>query len=613
MCGIVGYIGTKPSRTYVVEGLKRLEYRGYDSAGFACLSLGDKRLRHAKAEGLVINLATKLTNDAIDGSPGIGHTRWSTHGIVSADNAHPHFDCHHKIALVHNGIIENYVQHKERLTGTGHKFSSQTDTETIAHLFESLLASGASVNDALLQLAQQLEGAFALALLMQDAPDTLIAMRKRSPLCIGIGNQEMFIASDMLAFAGYTNKVVFLPDESYALISADKIQLFNFMGTALPLSVKEVNLQWNDDGKQGYEHYMLKEIYEQKRVVQDTVRGYTNLGKDIWAQMGLSADIIGEIRAMHLLGCGTSYNAGRIAQFFFETVAQIPTQVHLASEFRYAPFFPDSKGIYLAISQSGETADTLEAVRLAARKSLATVTLTNVPSSTMVRECKGFLLTHAGPEFAVASTKAFSAQITALFWLAYYMAVEKQLITKKNLLAAEQDLLLVAEIMEHSLEQYKYDIINKLAPYYANFKHFIFLGRSISYPFALEAALKLKEISYIFVDSYPAGELKHGPLALIDKQAPIFLFSSLGPVYQKLVDAAQEIKARSGHLVVFAFEGQRELIGLADYAFIFPKVNPLLGPLAMTPTMQFTAYQIAAVLGRPIDKPRNLAKSVTVE
>lgn len=613
MCGIVGYVGPRLSKEYIIEGLTRIEYRGYDSAGFACLQLPDRRLIHTKAEGYVENLASKLATYAIDGTPSIGHLRWATHGAVTQNNAHPHVDCTQKIAVVHNGIIENYADSKKRLEAAGHEFRSQTDTETIAHFLEELLYTGSSLKEAVATLVSQFEGAYALAILLQDYPDTLIVARRRSPLCIGVGAGEMFIASDLLAFAGRTQKVLFLPDETWALVTKERIELFDFSGRELPLAIKEVAVSWSDDGKQGFAHYMLKEIYEQKRVVQDTTRAYSTATDQIFQQMGFSLEQIKNLQTINLVGCGTSYNAGCIAQFFFETVAQIPTKVHLASEFRYSPFFPEFSSLYLAISQSGETADTLEALRLIQRYKLPTVALTNVSSSTMARDCTGFLLTHAGPERAVASTKAFSAQLTALFWLAHRIALEKKLITLEQLLKAEQDLLLVAELLENSLEQYKTEIIQKLAPYYASFKHFIFLGRALSYPLAVEGALKLKEISYIFVDSYPAGELKHGPIALIDRNTPVFLFSALGSIYHKILDTAQEIKARSGHLVVFAFEGQDELIQVADYAFVFPRVNPLLGPLVMIPVIQFFAYQVAQVLGRPIDKPRNLAKSVTVE
>ena len=408
--------------------------------------------------------------------------------------------------------------------------------------------------------------------------------------------------------------MLFLPDESFAFIRKNKVELYDFKGNPLPLNYQIVDIPWSADMKQGYEHFMLKEIYEQKKVVQDTVHKYHASSAQTAQQMGLTAQQFKDIARIRFVGCGTSWHAARVAQFFFESIAGIKTEVSLASEMRYMTYFPEKNSIAIAISQSGETADTLEALRYLNTAGMHTVVLVNVLSSTMVRETKGYLPTYAGPEVAVASTKAFSAQVAALYLLAHKMALEKGLITPRALKAAEDELLVVAEVLESSIEQHKRDIIQKLAPYYAQFKHALFLGRHISYPFAMEASLKLKEISYIFTDCYPAAELKHGPLALVDAQMPVFVFSVMDPViYQKLVSNVQEVKARCGHVVAFAFEGQQELIELADYAFIIPRVNPLLAPLAMTGLMQFFVYHIAKVLDRPIDKPRNLAKSLTVE
>lgn len=614
MCSVVGYIGKGQCRAYVMEGLARLEYRGYDSAGFACLRSQDNQLMYAKSQGGIANLLKNFEQSPIDGHIGMGHTRWSTHGIASTENAHPHFDCHKTLSVVHNGIIENYHDLKEKLLAEGHVFISQTDTETIAHLFEALLRTHKTLKAAVLALVGQLQGAYAFSCLQQAYPDTMLIVRKRSPLCIGIGDDEMFVSSDALAFAGRTNKVIYLPDESFAFVKRGNIELYSFSGKELPLDIQIVDIMWSNDGKQGYEHFMLKEIYEQKKVIHDTIYKCRALGASLWKQLGITSTYAKDLTSINFIGCGTSWHAARIAEFFFESIAQIPARAYIASEFRYRPFFPEKKSITLAISQSGETADTLESIRFANTFKTPTAALTNVPSSTMVREAQGFMLTYAGPEVAVASTKAFSAQVAALYWLAHRVALEKKYITSHEMELAESELFIVAEILENSIEVYKRTIIQKLAPYYAQFKQMIFLGRHISLPFAQEAALKLKEISYIFADCYPAGELKHGPLALIDAHTPLFLFSSLDPIiYQKLLANAQEVKARSGHLVIFAFEGQKELLELADCAFVLPVVNPLLAPLAMTGLMQFFIYQIAQVLQRPIDKPRNLAKSVTVE
>lgn len=628
MCGIVGYVGSGMSKTHVLDGLARLEYRGYDAGGFACIDIADQRLRLIKSLGTVDRLACAVNQSAFDGYTGIGHTRWATHGAAGeVTNAHPHTDCTEKISIVHNGIIENYRQLKESLSGTGHIFKSGTDTEIAAHLLEELLSSSpeTAYREAFFAFVQKLEGAFALVCLVQDLSDMLIAIRKRSPLCVGIGSSETFIASDPLAFAGKTRTVLYMPDESIAFVGKNSVELFDFHGNKIPQKTDVYDVPSSNLEKGPHEHFMLKEIYEQKRVIGDTLfslknriplaSGYTPARS---AQAGLKSGLknidLKAIEAVHLIGCGTSRHAGLIGQFFFERIAGIKTHVHLASEFRYNTFFPEKNSLFIAVSQSGETADTLEAMRMVKTYKLPTVALTNVESSSMMREADGFVITKAGPEIAVASTKAFTAQLTALFWLAHVIAYEKKLISAIQLESAENDLLIAAEILENTLELYK-DRITKIdAPHYAQFKHFIFLGRNISYPLALEAALKLKEISYLFTDACPAGELKHGSLALIDANTPVFLFSCRDAViYQKIISNAQEIKSRHGHLVVFAFEDQHELITLADTAYIFPNVNPLLGPLAMAGLVQFFCYHIATILNRPIDKPRNLAKSVTVE
>jgi glucosamine--fructose-6-phosphate aminotransferase (isomerizing) len=613
VCSVIGYIGKNLSKSLIFEGLARLEYRGYDSAGFACLMPSDHRLLYLRASGRLSNLIEKANQHPCDGHVGIGHTRWATHGMSTENNAHPQFDCHKAIAIVHNGIIENHHELREQLLEEGHSFCSQTDTEVVAHALESLL-NKQLLEQALLKLVNNLEGAYAFVVLLQAYPDQLLAVRKRSPLCIGLGTNEMFVASDALAFASKVKQVIFMPDESFALIKNNEVVFYNFSGQRLKLEPEELTLNWSDTQKMGHDHYMLKEIYEQKSAITTTVRFYQEKSASIYQELGLSSQQLKDIEGVGLIGSGTSWHAARIAQFFFEKITLLPTSVLLASEFRHMPFFPDKKRLYLAISQSGETADTLEGIRLINSMNLATVALTNVASSTLVRESGGFLLTQAGPEIAVASTKAFSTQITVLYWLAHRLAVEKGIISEKELHAAQADLLVAAELLENSIENYKYAIVNGLAKKYTSYKKSIFLGRHISYPFAMEAALKLKEISYIFAQCYPAGELKHGPIALIDEHTPIFLFSNADPlIYQKLVANAQEVKARGGHLVIFAFEGQDELINLADTVFIVANLNPLLGPLVMTGLMQFFVYAIAKELDRPIDKPRNLAKSVTVE
>ncbi len=638
MCGIVAYVGERQCRQFVLDGLSRLEYRGYDSAGFACIDSRHKHLSYHKEAGGV-DLVKKLTRAvAFDGAVGIGHTRWATHGVVDQRNAHPHFNCKKSIAVVHNGIIEGFEALREQLTQEGHDFYSSTDTEVAAHLFSSLLTSHKSLKSAMLALSKRLQGAYALVFLLEDYPDLLVVLRCKSPLVAGLGNNEVFVASDFLAFSDKTNQVVFIPDESCAIVKKDAIEIFDFAGNSLTVAPQTINATYATVDKQGFEHFMLKEIYEQKRAIVRTISFFNMIGSTnenlsekvfdpiqtlqnpleyndrIWRQLGVTQTQVRELRSLNLVAAGTSWHAARIGQFFFESIAKVPTRVHLASEFRYMPFFVDEKAFYIMISQSGETADTLEALRLVNSFDMQTIALTNVASSTIVREASGFLPMQAGPEISVAATKTFSSQVSSFFWLANRVAYERGVISAEQLHRAEEDLYVAAEILETTIETHKLHIIQEVAPRYAKFDRFIFLGRHVSYPFALEASLKLKEISYIFAQCYPAGELKHGPIALIDDRTPVIIFSVLDElIYHKLVSNAHEIKSRKGRLIVFAFEGQKELINLADVAFVIPHVMPLLAPLAMTGVMQFFVYQVAKELNRQPDRPRNLAKSVTVE
>jgi glutamine---fructose-6-phosphate transaminase (isomerizing) len=613
MCCVVGYIGRQQSRSLVLEGLTRLEYRGYDSAGFACLNAETNQISAVKAIGGVDRLTQQCVVTPVDGFLGLGHTRWSTHGVPNLENAHPVMDCHDKVAVVHNGIIENYAEIRDQLTQQGHTFVTKTDTEVIAHLLEHELATK-SLHRAVESTVGQLEGAYAFAALISARSDMLLAVRLRSPLCIGIGEDGMFVASDQLAFAGKAQKVLFLPDASYACVYQDHIELYDFQGNKLAIDPQPLTIVWSESGKQGYEHYMLKEIYEQKRVMAATVSAMRSFQRTLEVQLGVTIDYLREVEHIVLIGCGTSWHAAHIAKFYFESLCKIPVTVGLASEFKHREFFIPQKSLCIAISQSGETADTLEVVRLLQERSFPIIALTNVASSSLVRESLGLLLTHAGQEIAVASTKSFSAQIASLFLFSHLIALHKGYLKQAEVEFAHEELLVAAEVMEKSIEIYKNIINDEIAPWCATHTQAIFLGRHMSYTLAQEAALKLKEIAYIFAEAFPAGELKHGPIALIDKKALVFLFSTLDPiVYQKLVSNAQEVKSRGGQIIVFAFEGQRELIDLADRAFIFSTVHPLLAPLAMLGVMQYLVYKIAHVLHLPIDKPRNLAKSVTVE
>lgn len=614
MCSVVGYIGNKPSVSFLLEGLSRLEYRGYDSAGVACLDDVARSMVAIKSIGGIDNLRTKLDNFPLSGNIGIGHTRWSTHGTVSEENTHPHCDPHQTVFLAHNGVIENYMQLKKQLASQGHLFYSETDTEVLAHLFGKKCAQCSNLLEAVQQTVAKLQGAYAFTAMYHKQPDTLIAVRKGSPLCVGVDQGQMFVASDITAFSDHTRRVIFLPDESYALITVSGISLYTFSGEQLYVEAQEVDTAWVASAKNGFEHYMLKEIYEQKRVIRDTVDFCKQLQPCIWQQCGLDEQEVAAMRSLTFIGCGTSAHAARIGTYFFEECAQVMSTVEFASEFRYDKFFKQPENIYCFLSQSGETADTLEALRLVTRKQEPTLVVTNVSSSSMVREGNGCLLTQARQEIAVASTKSFTAQVALLFWLSHQIAHTKGLLGVHEIQRCEQDLIIVADVLESSIERYKQEIMHRLAPYYAQFQRCIFLGRHISYAFAQEASLKLKEITYTFVECCSAGELKHGILALVEQDVPVVIFSILDErLYHKLLISAQQVKARGGHILVFAFEGQDELIELADEVFIFPRVHPLLGPIAMTGVMQYLVYAIARVLDRPIDKPRNLAKSVTVE
>ena len=638
MCGIVGYVGDGICKQFILDGLARLEYRGYDSAGIVCIDPKHNHFVFQKEAGGV-SLVKKLGETArFDGHIGMGHTRWATHGIVDQKNAHPHFNCDNTVAVVHNGVIENYEALRKELLEKNHHFYSATDTEVIAHIASDLYDSTGSLDGMCTALVKKLHGAYALVLMLEKEPTNLVALRHRSPLVLAQHDSSVYVASDLSAFSDKASSACFMPDDSFAILSKNSVKLFDFEGKPLIPMFEPIDKKYIEIDKGGFEHYMLKEIYEQKRAITRTIYFCRLIGSkngqytdslvdsfkhsevndeysdQIWRHLGLSKDQVKRLKNVVLLAAGTSWHAARIAQFFFEMVAKILCQVSLASEFRYMPFFPKDDTAYIFISQSGETADTLEALRLVNSFELPTVAITNVASSTMVREAGGFLPMQAGPEISVASTKAFSTQMATLYWLAHRIALERNTISWNDMHEAEEDLFVAAEILETVIENYKIKIINELAPKYAQYERFIFLGRHINYPFALEASLKLKEISYIFSQCYPAGELKHGPIALIDDKTPVVLFSILDDVlYWKIIANAQEVKARKGHLIIFAFEGQHELIDLADTLFIIPRVKPLLAPMAMTGLMQFFVYHITRVLDRPIDRPRNLAKSVTVE
>lgn len=613
MCSVIGYLGSNDCVEPIIEGLKRLEYRGYDSAGIALLNFNDKpTIFCKKSVGSVDNLINSL-NNIPEAKIGIGHTRWSTHGVASELNAHPQLDSSGSVAVVHNGVIENYSELKKELEFQGVQFKSTTDTEVIAQLLANLLKNY-SPKDAIKELFLKLRGAYSLVILNLQNQESLMVLRRKSPLCIGISDTEKIVSSDTLAFSGRCNQVVYLPDNSYGFVHRDKLEIYDQDSKLLNLNLEKVTDTAVQLAKDGFESFMLKEIYEQPEAIVRTVAGLVDIQKNLHKLLDISPEFLSSLNRITFIGCGSSFHAASIAAHIFQKKVSISCRAVIASEYRYESVLTKDKELFIAISQSGETADTLEVVRMIKELDLGKVIgLTNVASSSLVREADGFILTKAGPEIAVASTKAFASQLAALYWLAYYFALQFGSIEEQDLSEATEDLYNVATLLEQTFSDNQ-TIIEYYAQQYLRYDKMIFLGRSISYPFAQEAALKLKEIAYYFVEAYPAGELKHGPLALIDEKVPVTIFSCIDEIiYSKLVTNAQEVKARNGHLIVFAFADQAELISLADTAFVFPVVKKKLEPLIMVGVMQLFYYYIAKNLGHSIDRPRNLAKSVTVE
>jgi glucosamine--fructose-6-phosphate aminotransferase (isomerizing) len=608
MCGIVGYIGSKNSAEVIIDGLKRLEYRGYDSAGIAVVSGGKIELR--RSVGKLGNLAKALQQNGLTGATGIGHTRWATHGKPCEENAHPHTDCKNKIVVVHNGIIENYQELKKELIAAGHVFKSETDTEVLAHLVEKHFAG--NLLAAVQKTLKEVRGAYALGVIAAEEPDTLIAARKDAPLIIGIGEDENFIASDIPALLPYTRNMIFMEDGDVAEITKKSVKIY--------AGGKEVNrkiqvITWDAimAEKGGFKHFMLKEIFEQPQTVQDTFRGrlYPEESKIYIEGMKYDAKFLGGINKIYIVACGTSYHAGLVGKFLFEKLAGIAAEVDIASEFRYRSPVIDSKTLVIVISQSGETADTLAALKLAKQKKCPTLAICNAVGSSISREADAVLYTHCGPEIGVASTKAFTGQLTALYLLALDWASVLKTIPEKEYKKILSDFWEIPMKIREALK--KSEEINQLAKEYSTKRDFLFLGRNLNYPIALEGALKLKEISYIHAEGYPAGEMKHGPIALIDENMPIMVVATKCAVYEKIIGNIMEARARGGILIAVATEGDKEIKNVTDRQIFVPEVNELFAPLVDVIPLQLFAYYVAVVLGCDVDQPRNLAKSVTVE
>ena len=614
MCGIVGYIGRKDAYPILIKGLQRLEYRGYDSAGIALLN-NKNNLNIYKTKGKVSDLENFVIDKDISGTLGIAHTRWATHGEPNNVNAHPHYSVSKNIALIHNGIIENYSDLKEKLMQKGIKFQSNTDTEVIVQLIEYFLQNNDIDLLSAVQLAlSQVVGAYAIAVIDQNNPDTLIAARKSSPLVIGIGDDELFLASDASPIVEYTNKMIFLDNEEVAYIKRGKEpKIVNFNNVEVKPEIKEVMLDIGQLEKGGYEHFMLKEIFEQPACIENCMKGRVNVEHD---SVKLSALIdyhekIVNAKRIIILACGTSWHSGMIGKYLLETYCKIPVEVEYASEFRYRQCVVGADDVVIAISQSGETADTLAAVELAREKGAFVFGICNAVGSSIPRATHTGSYIHVGPEIGVASTKAFTGQVTVLVMLAMNLAKSKNTISENEYLKIIGELGSIPQKMEKVLQQN--EKIADLAKIFTYSRNFIYLGRGYCFPVALEGALKLKEISYIHAEGYPAAEMKHGPIALIDDEMPVVFISTKNALYDKVVSNMQEVKARKGRIIAIVTEGDEKLKEFADYCIEIPHTIECLEPLITTIPLQLLAYHIAVCKGKNVDQPRNLAKSVTVE
>lgn len=617
MCGIVGYIGPRRAVPILLDALRRLEYRGYDSAGLAVWN-AEEGLVVRRASGKLRNLEEALRLNPVDGAYGIGHTRWATHGRPTEENAHPHRDCTGRFVVVHNGIIENYLPLKARLAAEGHRFTTETDTEVIAHLIESHFRG--NLEEAVRQTVRQLSGLFALAAIAADEPHKIVAARSGPPVVIGLGDGEYFLASDVPALLNHTRDVLFLSDGDLAVLTRDGVQLSDFEGRPVKRQLSRVLWDPILAEKGGYRHFMLKEIFEQPRAVRDTIVGRVSQesGQVFLDGVQLEPEQFRRFRSARMVACGSSWHAALAGKFMIEALARLPVEVDYGSEFRYRDPIVDESVLTIVVSQSGETADALAALREARQKGSLTLGISNVPGSMLTREASGVLLTHAGPEIGVASTKTFTAQLAALYLLALHLGQARGVLDEGASRAHVQELLRIPHKLEQVLSrEARYE---ELARRLFRASDFLFLGRGVHFPIALEGALKLKEISYIHAEGYPAGEMKHGPNALIDENLPVVVLAAHDPgsatsrvLYEKTLSNIQEVKAREGLVVAVVAEGDEQAASMADYVIEIPPAEELLLPILEVAPLQLLAYHIAVRRGCDVDQPRNLAKSVTVE
>jgi len=620
MCGIVGYVGNKQVVPLLIDGLRKLEYRGYDSAGIAVVNEAhDLEIR--RAEGKLRNLEETIRLSPIDGTYGIGHTRWATHGRPTEENAHPHRDCTGRVVVVHNGIIENYLQLKERLRKSDHRFVTETDTEIIAHSIEEHLKHDKSFEEAVRSTVAELRGIFALSIINADESDTIIAVRQGPPVVIGLGDREFFVASDIPPILQHTRDVFFLGDGELAIITKDAVRVTDFEGNSVQPSIQRITWDPIMAEKGGFKHFMLKEIYEQPRSVRDTVQGRISLdtGHVFLDEMSnITEADFKRFTSIKIAACGTSWHAGLAGKYMVEQLARIPVDVDYASEFRYRNPVMDEDSLLLVISQSGETADTIAALREAKDLGSCVLSICNVQGSMIVREADGTILTHAGPEIGVASTKAFTGQMIALYLLGLYLGQLRGTLSEEEAKFHAQELAELPVKLEHLLNES--DGIEELAKEFFRSTDFLYLGRGINFPIALEGALKLKEISYIHAEGYPAGEMKHGPNALIDERLPVLFINTREEGnraselrYEKTHSNIVEVKAREGIVISVLTEGDSMSSMVSDHVIEIPKASDLLSPILSIIPLQLLAYHIAVRRGCDVDQPRNLAKSVTVE
>ena len=627
MCGIVGYVGSKEVVPVILEGLRRLEYRGYDSAGIAVGSPGQDKLSLRRAPGKLRNIEQVLRDHPLHGTYGIGHTRWATHGRPTEENAHPHRDCTGRVVVVHNGIVENYLELKRELTAQGHVFVTETDTEIIAHLIEQVQKTAEAAGTpiplevAVRRAVKRLTGAFALGVLSSMEPDKIIAARFGPPAVIGIGEGECFVASDVPGILHHTRNIVFLNDGEMAILTLNGVEITDFEGVSLPVKPQRINWDPIQAEKGGYKHFMLKEIWEQPRAIRDTTLGRVSLdsGQVFLAEMGVKPEELAKVTSINIAACGTSWHAATAGKYMIERLARLPVEVDYASEYRYRGPIADPNALGLLITQSGETADTLAAQREMIALGSKTVAICNVVGAMITRDASGTIHTHAGPEIGVASTKAFTSQITALFLFALHLAQVRGQLTAAESLTLVEELSRIPAKINDMLKRVSVQC-EDLARSFSHARDFLYLGRGIHFPIALEGALKLKEISYIHAEGYPAGEMKHGPNALIDETLPVVVLATQDHTdsgsrlrYEKTLSNIQEVTARSGRVIAIAVEGQQDIAQLVEHVISIPKAPELLLPLLEIVPLQLLAYHIAVRRGCDVDQPRNLAKSVTVE